>query len=120
MVDTRANSQTDCAHECGAIGPAALSKARAHQRADRRLRNKNPARAKVIRRCPRGGDSVPDQRPVLLVADCGFASTGPAPLAQPTGDTVDYRPYQEVAAQHPSISLDDFRRAVQALRLMDK
>jgi lipase maturation factor 1 len=30
-----------------------------------------------------------------------------------TGDTVEYRPYQEVAAQYPAISQADFQRAVQ-------
>ncbi len=57
---------------------------------------------------------MPDQRPVLVYdADCGFCVYWARYWRKLTGDTVDYRPYQEVAAQYPSISLDDFRRAVQ-------
>jgi predicted DCC family thiol-disulfide oxidoreductase YuxK len=57
---------------------------------------------------------VPDQRPVLIYdADCGFCVYWVRYWRKLTGDTVDYRPYQEVASQYPSISLDDFRRAVQ-------
>jgi predicted DCC family thiol-disulfide oxidoreductase YuxK len=57
---------------------------------------------------------VPDQRPVLVYdADCGFCVYWARYWRKLTGDTVEYRPYQEVAAQYPAISLDDFRRAVQ-------
>jgi predicted DCC family thiol-disulfide oxidoreductase YuxK len=57
---------------------------------------------------------VPDQRPVLIYdADCSFCVYWARYWRRLTGDTVDYRPYQEVAAQHPSICLEDFRHAVQ-------
>jgi predicted DCC family thiol-disulfide oxidoreductase YuxK len=57
---------------------------------------------------------VPDQRPVLVYdADCGFCVYWARYWRKLTGDAVDYRPYQEVAGQYPSISLDEFRRAVQ-------
>jgi predicted DCC family thiol-disulfide oxidoreductase YuxK len=45
--------------------------------------------------------------------DCGFCGYWARYWQQLTGDAVDYRPYQEVAAQYPAIALADFQRAVQ-------
>jgi predicted DCC family thiol-disulfide oxidoreductase YuxK len=53
-------------------------------------------------------------RPRLVYdGDCGFCGYWARYWRQLTGDAVDYRPYQEVAAQYPAIALADFQRAVQ-------
>jgi hypothetical protein len=54
----------------------------------------------------------------LLVydADCGFCVYWARYWQKLTGDAVDYRPYQEVAAQYPEIPLTDFQRGVQYIR----
>jgi predicted DCC family thiol-disulfide oxidoreductase YuxK len=53
-------------------------------------------------------------RPRLVYdGDCGFCGYWARYWKQLTGDAVDYRPYQEVAAQYPAIVLADFQRAVQ-------
>ena len=45
--------------------------------------------------------------------DCGFCGYWARYWQQLTGDSVEYRRYQEVAAQYPAIALADFQRAVQ-------
>jgi predicted DCC family thiol-disulfide oxidoreductase YuxK len=45
--------------------------------------------------------------------DCGFCGYWARYWKRLTGDAVDYRPYQEVAAQYPAIALADFQRAAQ-------
>jgi predicted DCC family thiol-disulfide oxidoreductase YuxK len=53
-------------------------------------------------------------RPRLVYdGDCGFCGYWARYWQKLTGDAVDYRPYQEVAAQYPGIALADFQRAVQ-------
>jgi predicted DCC family thiol-disulfide oxidoreductase YuxK len=48
-------------------------------------------------------------------ADCAFCVYWARYWQKLTGDSVDYRPYQEVAAQHPEIPIADFQRGVQYL-----
>src|SRR5208282_3325500 len=56
----------------------------------------------------------PDAPPLLVYdADCGFCVYWARYWHKLTGDTVQYRPYQEVAAQYPAIALAEFQRAVQ-------
>jgi predicted DCC family thiol-disulfide oxidoreductase YuxK len=53
-------------------------------------------------------------RPRLVFdGDCGFCGYWARYWRKLTGDRVEYRPYQEVAAEYPTISEADFRRAVQ-------
>jgi predicted DCC family thiol-disulfide oxidoreductase YuxK len=53
-------------------------------------------------------------RPLLVYdGDCGFCGYWARYWEKLSGDRVDYRPYQEVAAQYPGIPLVDFQRAVQ-------
>jgi predicted DCC family thiol-disulfide oxidoreductase YuxK len=53
-------------------------------------------------------------RPLLIYdGDCGFCGYSVHYWKKLTGDRVDYRPYQEVAAQYPAIPIADFQRAVQ-------
>jgi predicted DCC family thiol-disulfide oxidoreductase YuxK len=55
-------------------------------------------------------------RPLLVYdGDCGFCGYWARYWKKLTGDRVDYRPYQEVAAQYPAIPLADFQRAVQLI-----
>ena len=49
----------------------------------------------------------------MFDADCGFCVYWARYWQKLTGDAVDYRPYQEVAAQYPDIPLADFQRSVQ-------
>ncbi len=52
-------------------------------------------------------------RPQLIYdGDCGFCAYWARYWERLTGDSVEYRPYQEVAAQYPAISRADFQRAV--------
>jgi predicted DCC family thiol-disulfide oxidoreductase YuxK len=54
------------------------------------------------------------RRPLLVYdGDCGFCGYWARYWQKLTGDRVEYRPYQEVAAQYPAISPADFQRAVQ-------
>ena len=54
------------------------------------------------------------ERPLLVYdADCGFCVYWARYWQKLTGDAVNYQPYQEVAPQHPQISLADFQRGVQ-------
>jgi len=53
-------------------------------------------------------------RPVLVYdGDCGFCGYWAFYWKKLTGDRVDYRTYQEVAADYPEIPPGDFQRAVQ-------
>ncbi|MGH7656584.1 MAG: lipase maturation factor family protein, partial [Gemmatimonadaceae bacterium] len=53
-------------------------------------------------------------RPRLIYdGDCGFCGYWAHYWEKLTGESVEYRPYQEVAAQYPTISEAQFRRAVQ-------
>jgi predicted DCC family thiol-disulfide oxidoreductase YuxK len=53
-------------------------------------------------------------RPLLVYdGDCGFCGYWARYWQKLTGDRVDYRPYQEVAARYPAIPVASFQRAVQ-------
>src|SRR5215467_7478038 len=53
-------------------------------------------------------------RPLLIYdGDCGFCGYWARYWQKLTGERVDYRPYQEVAAHYPDISESEFRHAVQ-------
>jgi predicted DCC family thiol-disulfide oxidoreductase YuxK len=53
-------------------------------------------------------------RPLLIYdGDCGFCGYWARYWQKLTGDSVEYRPYQQVLAQHPTISESEFQRAVQ-------
>ena len=53
-------------------------------------------------------------RPQLLYdGDCGFCGYWARYWQKLTGDSVEYRPYQQVLAQYPTISEAEFQRAVQ-------
>src|SRR5580698_5779300 len=63
------------------------------------------------------GNSSAGARPRLVYdGDCGFCGYWARYWQQLTGDAVDYRSFQEVAAQYPAITLADFQRAVQYIR----
>jgi predicted DCC family thiol-disulfide oxidoreductase YuxK len=50
---------------------------------------------------------------LIYDGDCGFCGYWAQYWQKLTGDRVEYRPYQEVAAQYPTITQADFQRAVQ-------
>ena len=53
-------------------------------------------------------------RPRLIYdGDCGFCGYWARYWRKLTGDSVEYRPYQQVLAQYPTISEAEFQRAVQ-------
>ncbi len=53
-------------------------------------------------------------RPLLIYdGDCGFCGYWARYWQKLTGESVDYRPYQQVLAQYRAISEADFQRAVQ-------
>jgi len=53
-------------------------------------------------------------RPLLIYdGDCGFCRYWQRYWQKLTGERVDYRPYQEVAAQYPAVPVAEFQRAVQ-------
>ena len=57
-----------------------------------------------------------DRHPLLVYdADCGFCVYWARYWQKLTGGSVDYRPYQQVAADYAAIPLADFKRAVQYL-----
>jgi predicted DCC family thiol-disulfide oxidoreductase YuxK len=59
-------------------------------------------------------DPAAGPRPLLVYdGDCGFCGYWARYWNKLTGDSVDYGPYQDVAAQYPSIPVADFQRAVQ-------
>jgi len=56
------------------------------------------------------------EKPVLIFdGDCGICRYWVDYWHKLTGDTVEYRPYQEVAADYPDITVDEFRRAIQLI-----
>jgi predicted DCC family thiol-disulfide oxidoreductase YuxK len=55
-----------------------------------------------------------DSRPRLVYdGDCGFCGYWARYWQELTGDSIDYRTYQDVAPQYPAIPVADFQRAVQ-------
>ncbi|HEU0017492.1 MAG TPA: DCC1-like thiol-disulfide oxidoreductase family protein [Methyloceanibacter sp.] len=57
---------------------------------------------------------APGSRPLLIYdGDCDFCVYWARYWQKLTGDSVDYRPYQEVGADYPAISQAEFQRAVQ-------
>ncbi len=53
-------------------------------------------------------------RPLLVYdGDCAFCGYWAHYWQNLTGDTVEYRPYQDVAAHYPAITVADFQQAVQ-------
>jgi lipase maturation factor 1 len=59
-------------------------------------------------------DTATARQPLLIYdGDCGFCGYWARYWQALTGERVQYRPYQEVAAQYPQIPLSDFQRAVQ-------
>jgi predicted DCC family thiol-disulfide oxidoreductase YuxK len=63
---------------------------------------------------PKPTDANAASRPLLVYdGDCTFCAFWVRYWQYLTGQAVDYRPYQEVAAQYPSIALSEFQRASQ-------
>jgi predicted DCC family thiol-disulfide oxidoreductase YuxK len=67
---------------------------------------------------PSGNQSVEapaaSGRPQLLYdGDCGFCGYWARYWQKLTGDSVEYRPYQQVLAQYSTIAEAEFQRAVQ-------
>jgi predicted DCC family thiol-disulfide oxidoreductase YuxK len=57
---------------------------------------------------------VAGARPLLIYdGDCGFCGYWARYWQKLTGESVDYRPYQQVLAQYPAIPEAEFQRAVQ-------
>jgi predicted DCC family thiol-disulfide oxidoreductase YuxK len=57
---------------------------------------------------------VAGARPLLIYdGDCGFCGYWARYWQKLTGESVDYRPYQQVLAQYPTIPEAEFQRAVQ-------
>jgi predicted DCC family thiol-disulfide oxidoreductase YuxK len=57
---------------------------------------------------------VGSARPLLIYdGDCGFCGYWARYWQKLTGESVDYRPYQQVLAQYPAIPEAEFQRAVQ-------
>ena len=57
---------------------------------------------------------VAGQPPRLVYdGDCGFCGYWARYWKKLTGDSIDYKTYQEVATQYPTIPLVDFQKAVQ-------
>ena len=55
-------------------------------------------------------------RPLLIYdGECGFCGYWARYWQALTGECVEFRPYQEIAAQHPAIPVAEFQRAVQYL-----
>ncbi|HUE65258.1 MAG TPA: lipase maturation factor family protein [Rhizomicrobium sp.] len=60
------------------------------------------------------GDNPAASRPLLVYdGDCAFCAIWVRYWQQLTGKAVEYRPYQEVAAQYPAIAVSEFQRASQ-------
>ena len=61
------------------------------------------------------GETPPARtRPLLIYdGDCGFCVYSVRYWQKLTGDRVEYRPYQDVAAQFPDITKGEFQRAIQ-------
>ncbi|HLJ54889.1 MAG TPA: hypothetical protein VKT77_07585, partial [Chthonomonadaceae bacterium] len=61
-----------------------------------------------------GSSAATPARPLLIYdGDCGFCGYWARYWQKLTGNRVDYRPYQDVAAEFPDISVAEFERAVQ-------
>ncbi len=61
-----------------------------------------------------GADPPAGHRPLVVYdGDCGFCGYWARYWQRLTGDRIALATYQDVAAQYPKISLDEFRRAVQ-------
>jgi predicted DCC family thiol-disulfide oxidoreductase YuxK len=59
-------------------------------------------------------NSTQPKKPLLIYdGDCTFCTYWARYWQRLTGDTVDYQPYQQAAAQFPQIPIDEFKRAVQ-------
>src|SRR5579872_759664 len=59
-------------------------------------------------------DAAASSRPLLVYdGDCAFCKFWVRYWQQLTGQEVDYRPYQEAAADYPAIALSEFQRASQ-------
>ncbi len=58
--------------------------------------------------------NAPAAKPLLIYdGDCGFCGYWARYWKKLTGDSVEFRPYQEVATEYPAIPPGDFQRAVQ-------
>jgi predicted DCC family thiol-disulfide oxidoreductase YuxK len=65
---------------------------------------------------PQNGAVTTDPRPMLVYdVDCAFCVYWARYWQKLTGEMVNYRPYQEIADQHPDVPLADFQRGVQYL-----
>jgi predicted DCC family thiol-disulfide oxidoreductase YuxK len=62
---------------------------------------------------PAAGVENPSRPLVIYDGDCGFCVYWARYWQTLTGDRVEYRPYQEVAARYPEIPPAEFQRAVQ-------
>ena len=63
---------------------------------------------------PQPTDATAASRPLLVYdGDCTICAFWVRYWQYLTGQAVDYRPYQEVAAQYPGIALPEFQRASQ-------
>ena len=66
---------------------------------------------------PAGIKMTSQDRPVLIYdGDCEFCRRSVARLRHVIGDRVDARPFQEVAEQFPTISLEQFQASVQLVQ----
>ena len=57
--------------------------------------------------------SAPARPRLIYDGDCGFCFYWARYWQRLTGDSVEYRPYQQVLSQYPSIPEAEFKRAVQ-------
>jgi len=62
---------------------------------------------------PNSVDTSASQPLLVYDGDCSFCGYWARYWQKLTGDSVDYKPYQEVVAQYPTIPIADFQRAVQ-------
>jgi predicted DCC family thiol-disulfide oxidoreductase YuxK len=58
-------------------------------------------------------DHVPHTPLLAYDGDCGFCAYWVRYWQRLTGERVRYAPYQDIAAEHPDVSLDEFARAIQ-------
>lgn len=52
---------------------------------------------------------------MIFDGDCGFCRAWIGRWRSLTGETVEYRPYQDAAAEYPAIPVEDFKRSVQLI-----
>ena len=62
---------------------------------------------------PVGAPAVSPRPQLIYDGDCGFCAYWARYWQKLTGESVEYRPYQQVLAQHPTIPEAEFQRAVQ-------